>query len=359
MASGREIARITATRLDLQLLEPFGISTGTQEVAANVLVTVELTDGTIGLGEAAPFPAVSGETQDSALEAIHRVKGDLIGVDVARTRLVAALGEQGAPDDPSARCAIEQAVFDAFARHAGLPLWALFGGAGGELETDMTIPTGSIDHARTSARAITERAISTLKIKVGAVEIPEDVERVRAAAREAEGARIVIDANGAYTPGEAIEIVEALREHGIHIALFEQPVSAEDLDGLARVTRDANVSVCADESARTVADVLAIVDKRAATAINVKLMKSGVAHAMEMVAIAKAAGLDLMIGGMVESILSMTFSAHFASGLGGFAYADLDTPLFVRSSPFTGGFRLDRGRIVLDGIDRGVGVSLT
>jgi hypothetical protein len=66
-----------------------------------------------------------------------------------------------------------------------------------------------------------------------------------------------------------------------------------------------------------------------------------------------------MIGGMVESILSMTFSAHFASGLGGFAYADLDTPLFVRSSPFTGGFRLDRGRIVLDGLERGVGVTLT
>ena len=299
-----------------------------------------------------------GETQDSALVAIERTKGSLIGVDVARTRLVAALAEQSAPDDPSARCAIEQAVFDALAHHAKLPLWALFGGALGELETDMTIPTGSTAHARTSARAIVERGISTLKIKIGAVEMDEDVERVRAAAQEADGARIVIDANGAYTPREAVELVEALRVHGIHVALFEQPVAADDLDGLARVTRDASVSVCADESARTVADVLAIVERRAATAINIKLMKSGVACAMEMVAIAKAAGLELMIGGMVESILSMTFSAHFACGLGGFAYADLDTPLFIRSSPFQGGFRLDRGRIALDGIERGVGVTL-
>ncbi len=357
-AGGREIAKVVATRLDLPLLEPFGISSGTQESAANVLVRVELRDGTIGLGEGAPFPAVSGETQESALAALERLARDVVGIDAARTRLVASIAEATAPDDPSARCGLEQAVYDALARHARLPLFALFGGAGGELETDMTITTGSVEHAGASARAIAERGITTLKIKIGAADVATDVERVRRAVREAEGARVLLDANGAYRAGDAIAFVETLRDHGIHVALFEQPVAADDLDGLAEVTRHAGVSVCADESARTVADVLAIVERRAATAINVKLMKSGVTRAAEMVAVAKAGGLELMIGGMVESTLSMTFSAHFASGLGGFAYADLDTPLFLRSSPFTGGYRLDRGRVLLDTREPGVGVTL-
>jgi len=355
---GRTIARVTAEKLDLELTEPFGIAQGAQETAANVLVRVELHDGTVGLGEAAPFPAVSGETQAGALDAIERVAAELLDVDVARPRLIASLAEHGAPDDPSARCAIEQAAYDAFARHAGVPLWALFGGEGCDLETDMTITTGSVDHARDSAKAIEARGIATLKIKVGGTSVANDLDRIRAASNAANGARVLLDANGAFTAREALDLVASLREHGVHVALFEQPVRADDLDGLALVTRESEVLVCADESARTVTDVLRLADKRAVTAINIKLMKSGVARAAEMVAIARSAGLELMIGGMVESILSMTFSAHFAFGLGGFSYADLDTPLFMKASPFIGGFVLDRGRVALESIERGVGVTL-
>jgi L-alanine-DL-glutamate epimerase-like enolase superfamily enzyme len=222
----------------------------------------------------------------------------------------------------------------------------------------MTIPTGSVDHARDSAKAIDARGIATLKIKVGGTTVANDLDRVRAAVNATNGARVLLDANGAFTPAEALELVSSLREHGVHVALFEQPVRADDLDGLALVTRESGVIVCADESARSVTDVLRLAEKRAATAINIKLMKSGVARAAEMVAIARSAGLELMIGGMVESILAMTFSAHFAFGLGGFSYADLDTPLFIKASPFVGGFVLDRGRVALEGVERGVGVTL-
>jgi L-alanine-DL-glutamate epimerase-like enolase superfamily enzyme len=85
------------------------------------------------------------------------------------------------------------------------------------------------------------------------------------------------------------------------------------------------------------------VQERAANVINIKLMKSGVVEALEIAAIARAAGLGLMIGGMVESILAMTMSAHFAAGLGGFRFVDLDTPLFLATNPFPGWFSLTRG----------------
>ena len=94
----------------------------------------------------------------------------------------------------------------------------------------------------------------------------------------------------------------------------------------------------------------------AAGVINIKLMKSGVAEALEVVEVARQAGVGLMIGGNIESILAMTMSACFAAGLGGFAFADLDTPLFLAENPFQGGFSLDGARISVAHIDHGHGV---
>jgi L-alanine-DL-glutamate epimerase-like enolase superfamily enzyme len=85
-------------------------------------------------------------------------------------------------------------------------------------------------------------------------------------------------------------------------------------------------------------------------------MKAGVAEALQVAAVARAAGLGLMIGGNVESILAMTMSTCFAAGLGGFGYADLDTPLFLAANPFDGGFAQDGGRISVAAIAAGHGV---
>jgi L-Ala-D/L-Glu epimerase len=120
---------------------------------------------------------------------------------------------------------------------------------------------------------------------------------------------------------------------------------------------EAGVPIAADESARSAADVLRLAREGAAHVINIKLMKAGVTEALRMIAIAQAAGLGLMIGGMVESILAMTFSAHLAAGIGGFSFVDLDTPLFVAEHPFAGGFAQSGGALTL-GDAPGHGVDL-
>ena len=104
-------------------------------------------------------------------------------------------------------------------------------------------------------------------------------------------------------------------------------------------------------------DVERIVQAQAAQVINIKLMKAGIAAALDIVVAARAAGLGLMIGGNVESILAMTGSACFATGQGGFQFADLDTPLFLATNPFTGGFALDGGMISVAAITAGHGVQ--
>src|SRR6185503_2294891 len=121
------------------------------------------------------------------------------------------------------------------------------------------------------------------------------------------------------------------------VSLFEQPVSATDHAGLRRVREVSRLPVAADESARSAKDVLLLAG--AVDVVNLKLMKSGVVEALEMATVARAAGMGLMMGGMVESELAMTVAACVAGGRGGCSFIDLDTPLFIRDPPFEGGSR--------------------
>ena len=351
------IRELEATPLDLPLIEPFAIAGGAQVSAANVLVRLRLADGTLGLGEAAPFPAVSGETQAGTLAALEALRPLVVGADARSWRPLAASLALADAHAAAARCAIEMALLDALTRHYGMPLHVFFGGAGRTLETDMTITAGDEAHAAESARAILARGIGSIKVKTAGSDVAYDVARLRAIHAAAPGAPLIVDGNCGYDAERALAFIRRLTEAGIPVALFEQPLPREDWAGMARLVREAGVPIAADESARSAADVLRLAGEQAAHVVNIKLMKAGVAEAMRMIAIAQAAGLGLMIGGMVESILAMTFSAHLAAGSGGFSFVDLDTPLFVAAHPFAGGFSQAGGTLTL-GDAAGHGVDL-
>ncbi len=348
------IAKLSAEPLDIELTEPFGIAGGAQYKAANVLVTLELDDGTVGLGEAAPFPAVNGESQADALAALTEAADLVQGLDAARWRhTAAALRELRAP---SARCAVECALFDALCRRAGWPMWSWFGGAERELTTDITIPTGSTGHARQSAQRAIARSFSTLKIKVGGVPVADDVARLRAILEAAPASNLLLDANASLSADEALALLDALGDDRKRVVLFEQPTPAGEHAALRRVREAGGVPVAADESARSAADVAALGRERAADVINIKIMKCGVLEALDMIAAARALGLGLMVGGMVESRLAMSVSASLAAGIGGFSFVDLDTLLFMKNTPLSGGARWSGATISLDATAPGHGV---
>lgn len=352
------ITALTIEPLDLPLTEPFAIATGAQHVAHNVLVRLTLADGTVGLGEAAPFTAVSGETQAGSLAALRSVRERLLGRDARAWRSIAAWLAVELAEEPSARCGLEMALLDALARHHRVPLWVFFGGAGTELDIDMTITAGDRAHAVASAHAILARGITTLKVKVGAQSPELDVERLVAVRAVAPQARLFADANGGYSLAQARTFLAGLERAGVPLALFEQPVPAEDLAGMAELTRTSRVPIYADESARSAQDVLQLIRERAAHGINIKLMKCGLVESLTLWHLARAAGLELMVGAMVESVLAVSCSAHFAAGLGGFHYADLDTPLFISKHPFRGGYQQEGARLRLEEDSVGHGVEL-
>ena len=352
------VADVTASVLDIELNEPFGIATGTQVSARNVLVTVLLADGTRGIGEAAPFPAVNGETQNAVLSALSVARPALLGLDARRWRHAAAAAREALTQTPTALAAFESALLDALCRSARLSLWSFFGGAEPSLRSDITIPTGSAEHARAAAARAALAGFDTLKVKVGGVPFEHDRARLSAIALAAPHARLVLDANASLSAAAALELLDALGNARERVALFEQPTPKCDLDQLREVRERSGVLVAADESAGSAADVLALIAARAVDAINIKTMKRGISEAMAMIGVARAAGLELMIGGMVESKLSMTVSACLAAGMGGFRFVDLDTPWFMNDAPFDGGWVEQGATLSVAEITTGHGVSV-
>lgn len=356
------VVALDVTPLHLPLFEPFAIAGGAPQTLANLLVRVTLEDGTTGLGEAAPFFAVSGETAESAAAAIAECRSRVVGQDVRSLRQLAPSIAEICGEEPAARWGIEQALLDALLRHYRMPMWVYFGGQGNALFTDITITAGDRAHAEAAALRAEKAGFRTLKVKVGsqATGVDEDIERIRAIHQAAPQAQLILDANGGYSVAQALLLLDRLFALELPIALFEQPVGRQNpLDFLA-VARGCKgrVPLCADESVRSVADVRWLIESGAAQAINLKLMKSGLFETLAMYHLARSAGLKLMIGGMVESVLAMSASAHLAAGLGGFAYIDLDTPLFIAEHPFRGGFAQDGPSLRMDHVIAGHGVTV-
>jgi L-alanine-DL-glutamate epimerase-like enolase superfamily enzyme len=343
--------------LDIPLREPFGIATGAQLTARNVLVALRFDDETTGLGEAAPFPAVNGETQEQALAALAGAAGAFTGMAAERYRPFSGAARELLAGTPSALCAVETAFLDALCRRAKLSLWSFFGASEPELVTDITIPTGSAEQAREAAARAVRSGFRTLKVKIGGADFDADLGRLRAVLDAAPSASLILDANASLDPDTAVALLDALGAARDRVILFEQPTAADDLDGMRAVRERGRVLVAADESARGSADVARLARAGAADVINVKITKTGLVEAWDMILGAKALGLGLMVGGMVESELAMTTSACLAAGLGGFRYVDLDTPLFMGSRPLGGGFQQTGPRLRLDVPFSGHGVE--
>ena len=346
------VESVRAFRLGGALRQPFTIATGSHTKVENVLVRVALSDGTLGWGECAPAPHITGETQASTLASVRRLAPLALG------RLAAAGGglarelEEAAPRSPCARAGLEMALLDAALRRVRAPLYRFLGGAGALVRTDATIPLGPLERAPVEARRWVRRGIRTLKVKIGR-DAEEDVRRVLAIASAAPRAALILDANQGYREREALRVWRDLARKGVRPGLFEQPLPKADLGGLAALTRR-GLPVCADESVGTRDEARRAVRARACRVVNLKLMKSGFWQALEIAWIARRAGLGLMIGGMMESSLAMGCAAHVASALA-VRWVDLDTPLFFARDPVRG-LRLKRdGTYDLAGVRAGIG----
>lgn len=354
----RAITSIDVACVDLELIEPFSISGGRASEAKIAVIRLVLADGTVGLGEAAPFPAYDGQTRTACLEALHQAAPNILGVDPILSQQLNDRIMESAPGSSCARFALEMAALDAFCKHEEIPLWRFLGAKDVPLVSDITIVAGDLDHAARCAEEACRNGFRTLKIKVGRDDISLDRERLQVISAAAPGCGLILDANGGFSVEEAEQLMRISSTDGVEVKLYEQPVDALDEAGMAHLKSLEMWPICADESCRSGADAMRIVERGIADCINVKTQKSGYLETLKIIEIARAAGLSLMIGGMIESSLSMSFSAHLARGVGGFRHVDLDTPLFIRDHPFSGGIAIDGGTVTLNDDKPGHGVRI-
>jgi L-alanine-DL-glutamate epimerase-like enolase superfamily enzyme len=357
MATETRIEALDAFPLNVPLLRPFVMASGRLDRVENVAVRVRLNGGAVGWGEVPSLRPVTVEDQPTALAAVAEASAWLSGRDASAWRNIAAELSERIPRFAAVRAGIEMAVLDALARALGVPLSVIFGGSRTSVVTDITIPICAPEEAQTLAAEYRERGFATIKTKVGR-DVAADIARLRAIRAGHPDCALVLDANEGYSADEALRALAEMRAAGIAPALFEQPVARDDWEGLGRVTSEGGVPVAADESCRSPQDALRIAREGLADVLNIKLAKCGVVGALEIAAIARAAGLGLMIGGMVETRLAMGFGAHFAAGHGGFEWIDLDTPLLLAEDPVEGGYSVDGPRYELGGVGAGHGGTL-
>lgn len=351
------IAAIDAFPLNVPLLAPFTIASTRLDHVENVAVRIRLEGGAEGWGEVPSLQPVTSEDQADALSAIEYLRGGIVGRDAAQWRLLAQELPLWLSGLAATSAGVEMALLDALTRQWGVPLYQFFGGTSDEVTTDITIPICPPAEAATLAARYRDEGFTTIKTKVG-IDLEADVAMLTAIREAHPECSLILDANEGFDADQALRVLELLRAEGIEPALFEQPVAREDWDGLGRVTREGGVAVAADESCRSPEDALRIAHDGLATVLNIKLAKCGVTGALEIAAIAKAAGLGLMIGGMVETRLAMGFGAHFAAGVGGFEFIDLDTPLLLAEDPVTGGYVADGARYALSSVHAGHGGTI-
>jgi len=336
----------TIERHDLPLSTPFGIARGTSETSPTV--AVELThEGTTGCGAATPS-AYYGETADSVAETLPELLATVadIGDPHAGQRIDRRVRME-APEQPAARSAVTIAVADVAARELGVALYRHWG-----LDPERTPPTSytvGIDppeRMAEKAEAAAEAGFGILKLKLGTDDDRTRFEAVREAVPDAD---LRVDANAAWDADEAVAAAGWLAAGGV--TMLEQPVPADDIDGLRRVTETTEMAVCADESCQTAADVPRVAD--ACNAVNVKLTKCGGPRAARrLIHAADAHRLSTMLGCMVESNASLAAAVHLAPLV---EYVDLDGAMLLDVDPYEG-VPVDGDRFDLRAVDSGTGV---
>jgi L-Ala-D/L-Glu epimerase len=321
--------------LDLRLREPFTIARGTQLVANNVQVTLSQ-DGITGIGEAAPSEHY-GELQDTVLAYLNSLHARLSEHrDSVPLQSLHTLMAETAQLNPAARAGVDLAAYDLLGKRLGVPVHELLG-----LDRDRTPRTSytiGIDESDVMARKAAEaKAYPILKVKVGTARDRENLAAIRGARPDAV---IRVDANSAWTPKEAVTRIAQLEEFDLEFV--EQPVDGHDLEGLGYVRRVANLPVIADESCIVPSDVPRVAPY--VDGINIKLMKcGGIYPALQMIYLARAHHLRVMMGCMIESSIAITAAAHLSPLLD---YADLDANLLIEHDPYIG-VTVSEGRLCL------------
>jgi L-alanine-DL-glutamate epimerase-like enolase superfamily enzyme len=313
---------------DLKIKHPFGISYGSSVISENVLVKLHF-GGVLGLGESSPaeYHNESPETVRALYERWQR--SELLGDDPFAIVQIMQRLDHDVAGNAAAKAAIEMALHDICGKIAGLPTGKMLGlSALPQPVTDLTIGLASLEMIEKKTQEALAAGHRALKVKQG-TEIDREI--IKTVRRVAPDVALRVDANGAWTPKQAITMAHFLAEHNVQF--IEQPLpKTAQISDFKLVRENSPLPIFADESIGRSIDVARLAG--AIDGVVVKLAKTGgIIEAMKVISVARSHGMQVVLGCMIESSLGITAAAHLA-GLAD--YLDLDSGMLLAEDPFVG-----------------------
>ena len=327
------IERVEWYARDLPRTERFATSRHVSDVAQVVFVRVDA-DGLEGWGAASPAD-LTGESKESVIEVLPKLAAGLQGLAFERGRDVADAMDKIVAGNPSAKTAIDLAAFDLLGKSKGVPVHELIGQVRETVMTDRTVGLMDPKDGVARGKEFVGEGFHALKIKLSG-RTEEDLTRVRSM-REAVGNHILLrtDANQAFTYRHALHF--SRQAYPLVVEFFEQPLAADDLEGMRSLTESSPIAVMADESVVTPHDAAKVGWAKCARLVNLKLMKAGgISRTLDANAICESAGLPTMLGCNAESSLSIAAAVHVVMGQKNARFADLDSHFNLAEDPATG-----------------------
>ena len=327
----------------MRLAVPYTIAYETVSSTQNVFLRIETDSGITGFGCAAPDLQVTGETPESVLQfAKDILHTSTKGADPLRIAYILHGLRQHLQTQPSAMAMLDMALHDILGKLTGLPLYKLLGGFRERIKTSITVGILPLEDTLSKAKEFVEQGFKSIKIKGGA-DVEADIEKILKV-REMVGKNIEMrfDANQGYSVENTIKFVENTRP--AQLELIEQPTPRTELEQLGQVTSGVHIPVMADESLMNLRDAFRLARRDLVDMVNVKLMKvGGISEALQINAVARSAGLEVMVGCMDEAALAIAAGLHFALARPNVLYADLDGHLDLIDDPSSGAVSLKNG----------------
>lgn len=350
-----KIKSVRAYSENLELTRPYTIAYQTFDSVENIFLEIETGAGIIGIGAGSPAEFVTGESMESAKEALDTIADFLVGADLRRMDAIITRLHELFPDNPTAKAAADIALHDAYGKTLDIPLVDLWGRVHLSLPTSITIGIKSIEESVEEAKEYMALGFKVLKLKTGKT-VEEDV-AIFSKIRETVGKsiKIRVDANQGYGVQETRAFYQKTKKLGLE--LIEQPMHYDDVKLMKKLPPTIRRICMADENLKSNQHALVLAQKPLHFGLyNIKLMKcGGIKAGREIAAIADLADIGLMWGCMDESIISITAALHAAYASPATKYIDLDGSFDLAKDVVEGGFILEDGMMRI-GEGAGLGV---
>jgi L-alanine-DL-glutamate epimerase-like enolase superfamily enzyme len=308
-----KITDVEAIPFAVPYKKPLRFASGEVHVAEHVLVRVHTEDGLVGTAEAPPRPFTYGETQASIVAVIRGVFApELVGLaaherEIVHARLNRTIG------NPTAKSAIDMALWDVLGKSVGMPVTDLLGGYTDRMRVSHMVgfapPEAMVDEAE---RMRDEHGITTFKVKVGRKPFSLDVEACRALRGElGDDVELYVDGNRGWTASEAARALDAMSD--LDLTLAEELCPADDVLGRRWLVERCSIPFVADESATRPAEVTRELLGGSATAISIKTARTGFTTSQRTLFQSEGLGVEVVMGNQIDGQIGTMCTAVFGS----------------------------------------------